>query len=215
MVMQPQQYQQPTVSPPAGGPMPDYGFITNPSTPPAKKLVGPPKSLLMKIVVAALGILIVLVIFGVIKSVLGGGGSDVASLTSVAQQQQSLIQISSGVKEQQGISTATLNSAITIKSTVTSAQQQLLAYIGASGGKVDPKQLELKVDSATDTQLKTAAAAGNYEQTYLSVMQSQLTDYKQYLKDAYGQISGAKGKALLNAQFDEAELLSQQLSPTQ
>lgn len=211
--MQPQQYQPPTAppNPGMGGPQPNYDFITNPVQPTGKKRWGGQQSTLFKIIVFGVGLLVLLIVFGIIRSALSGGNSSTTALNAVAQQQTAVAHIAGIAKDQQGIDTTTLNSANTAAVSVASSQAQLIAFSSSHGVKIDTKKLGLKIDVNVDNQLKTAVAAGTYDQTYSTVMQAQLKEYKQTLQQAYNQLSNPEGRNLLDDQFKQADLLLVQL----
>ena len=191
---------------------PDYNFIMDPTSPKVKKINLPTNSLLGRVAVVAGGLTVLLIVFIILKSVLGGNGSNSAAMVSVAQQQQVLIHISTAAKQQPGISIATQNSSATIFATMTSAQQDLITYLKTNHQKVSSNQLIQKESLSQDTTLTTAAAAGSYDATYSSTIQTSLSNYEQALKQAYAQTKGSKGKALLKEQFYGAEVLTAQIT---
>ncbi len=190
---------------------PNYDFITNPALVKKSPLAFPGGgSLVGRIALVLGGIIIVLIIFMVAKSLLVKPSST-TYFVAVAQDQQALIHVSSAVATQQGIHTSTLNSAVTVNTTVASAQNTLKLYLKNNSTKLSPTVLNLKVSTTTDTLLTSAASAGTYDQTYATTMQTLLNTYKSDLQRAYGQAKGPKGKALLNADYDGATLLLKQL----
>jgi len=216
MVMQPQQYQPPTMpqgSTP-GVPPPQYDFITSPASPPRKPLFSfGGQSLIMKLVLGGAALLVFIIVFSIVKNFSANSGNSPALLT-VVQQQQELVHLAAAANNQQGISSATLNSSTTVSSSVASAQQQLISYMSKNHIKVKTKQLNLKISAANDNELSAAATAGNYDQTYVTIMTAQLNAYKLALKQAYSKTAGPKGKALLSSQFDQASLLLLQIDPS-
>lgn len=178
--------------------------------------VGGNTSPIIKIGATLAGLLLIVIIFAIAKSLFSGGGNT-AALTTVAQNQQSMIHIiengpGADSQQQAPLSDNTQNFAATADASLNSAQQQLIQYMKNNGKKVSLKTLNLKIDSAIDQQLTTAAGNSTYESTFKQVMQSQLVNYEKSLRAAYQQTSGPKGRALLSQEFDGAQLLLQELN---
>lgn len=212
VVVQPEQ----TVSPQNVPSTPDYGFIMEPPKPPRKSLgmsgLGGSNSMPFRIAMVLGGLLVLIIIFAIAKS-LFSGGSNTQALTSVAQQQQSMIHIltnSSG--NQQALSANDLNFAATANVTLTSAQHDVIHYMAINGKKVKTMTLNLKISPTIDQQLTTAASDNTYDSTFKQVMQGQLNSYEQALNTAYKQTTGPKGRAMLKEQFQGAQLLLTQLN---
>lgn len=191
---------------------PDYGFIVNPAQAPMKKLsLFGGGSLLTKVALIG-GALVLIMIVGVTVKSLTSKPSGTAYFVAIAQDQQAIIHVSGATATQQNISTKTLNSAVTVNSSIKSAQSNLLAYIALSKSKPSPAQLNAKVSKTTDTQLTNAVGAGTYDSTYASVMNTLLETYSKDLKIAFSHTTGPKGKALLTSEYNDAQLLIKQLA---
>jgi hypothetical protein len=199
---------------PAPPPQPhEYEFITNPGKPPRQplnNLLPGGASMPMRIAVVVGGLFVLLILFLVIKGLVSGGGNTTA-LLNVAQQQQEIIHLSTNANQQTNLSITNQNSAVTTQASMTSAQTQLISYLGTNGHKVKSKDLEKGVSANLDQEFTTAIANNTYDSTYKQVMQSQLKNYQQALQTAYQQTSGPKGRKLLTDQFNAAKLLLQQL----
>jgi hypothetical protein len=215
------QPQQPAVTPPDAAPVgPDYGFITEPPKPQRQPFklpgLGNGSSLPVRIAVVAGSLLLLVIIFAIARSLLSGGGNTEV-LTNVAQQQQSMIHIlqnGAGENNQQQavLSDTNQNFAATAKLSLTSAQQELIQYMANNGKKVKTKNLSLKIDPKVDEQLSTAASNSTYDPVFKQVMQDQLTSYEKAIQAAYKETSGPKGRALLQQEFQGAQLLLTQLN---
>lgn len=205
---------QATPSEPAPtGPHPgNYDFIMNPGSAaqPKSSLPGA-NSMLMRVAVVSVIIIVLLVGFSFVKSLLSGS-TDLTPYVTVAQDQQALIHLTTNALTQPDISATNKTFSATTQLTVTSSQSQLFKYLTNNKKKLASKQLNLKVSSATDTQLATAESATTFNTTYKQVMQTELNTYMNDLKAAYQQSSGKKGRALLSSDFDQAQLLANQLN---
>jgi hypothetical protein len=194
-----------------GPPVQPYDFIMNPE----QQLPGQPglpgsNSPLMRILIIG-GLIVVLIIaFVVIKSMLGGS-SNLPKFVAVAQDQQEMIHITSIANQQATLSTENQNFSTTAQLSLSSAQSDLLKYLKANHQKVSVKQLNLKVSRQVDTELQNASAATTYNQTFNEIMQAQLSNYMSQLKAAYQTSESDKGRALLNDQYTQAQLLQDQL----
>lgn len=205
--MQPNQTQPGLVQPPAGAAPPpgQYDFIMNPNKP--KKTFVSASSFKTRIIIAAGGGLALLIVALVLVSILGSSGSiNTSALLVVGQKQNELARISqlpaSNADQQQ-----TQNFAATTRLTLLTDQQSLLNYLQARGVTIDPKSLELTMNLQTDSALKNAQTDGTYDQTYLSIAQSQLNSYAQALKQAYAGTSGHNERLLLQNEYNNVQLL--------
>ena len=208
------QPNQPPVSSP--GPYdPGYAFIMNPSQPPKRRVALPSVPglgpLATKVLIGLAGLVLVLIIFSVTKSALSGSGN-VPALTAVAQDQQELAHLSTNAALQTDISTTNQTFAATASLSLASAEAQLISYLSLNGHKLAAKQLSLKVSVSTDSSLTAAESTGNFNQTFVSIMQSKLGTYMSDLNTAYKLTKGAKGRALLVSDYKQAQLLLSQLS---
>jgi len=204
--------QQPTPSSSTPSPEhPDYSFIMEPpSTTRTPKFNLGSGSPILRIAVVAGGIVLLLILFGVIKGVLTDSNKAIPSLVSVAQYQQELVHLATnGTQNAQG--QGLKNFAYTAQLSLQSEQKDLITYLSNNGHKTSLKELNFKVSKTVDDQLATALTASSYDTTFKQAMQDSLTTYQNSLKQAYEQTSGPKGRALLQADFDAAQLLSKQL----
>lgn len=162
--------------------------------------------MITKIALIGGALLLILIIGVTIKSVTTKP-SGTSYFLAVAQDQQAILHVAGATAIQQNIATTTLNSAVTVNASMTSALSNLSAYLKSSGIKVSTAQLNAKISATTDTQLTNAVSAGTYESTYATVMDSLLQTYSKDLKIAYSHASGPKGRELLSAQYNDAQLL--------
>ncbi len=211
------QPQNPYPGPPPA-PQPNYDFILSPQTPAKTQGKNPlhSTSLPIRLLICLVGLFILVIVVVVIKGILSGKGTTWADWTSVAQQQQELIHLTSDVnqntQQQSNLSTTDQNFTQTSQLVLASEQQQLLAYMNSTSQKIDSKELSLRVSSAVDTELNTALGAGTFAQSFQQVMQQQLTQYEQDLNTANKATVGQKGQQLLKSDYNGAQLLTQQLS---
>ncbi len=224
-VSQPQQISpqmqgpQPAVQPQAYGNQGPYEFITNPATSERPASMLPSllngKSLRTRIIVLGGGLVGLLIIFSILKGLLAGS-FDVQPFLAVLQDQQELIHLSTEANQsstgQASLPASYQGFIATTQLTVTSVQSQLITYLALNKQQVSPKQLNLKISTATDTQLTGASASGNYTATFQQIMSSQLNTYTADLRSAYAQTTGKKGRAQLNDDYKQARLLIKQLN---
>lgn len=217
VILPPDQPSQNPVQPNTSSPNPDfsqpqgqpYDFIMNPQKPPKKSFFGGSTSPLIRVAIILVSILLLLLLLIILKNALAGKPK-LDSYVTVAQDQQELIHLATNASQQQDLSTNNHNLAATAQLSLASGQSQVLKYLSSNRFKVSAKTLALKVSANTDQQLASAEAAGTYNQTFQSIMQSQLNSYANDMKLAYQQNSGKNGRALLNNQYNQAVLLLQQ-----
>lgn len=141
-----------------------------------------------------------------------GGSSNMDQFLEIAQDQQQIIIVAKTADEQPTLSTASKNSAITTLSSTKTDQQSTLEYLAKNGKKVEPKDLAKTVNPALTEQLTASVAAGTFDSTYKDVMSTQLAAYSKHLKAIYDQTEGKNGRALLQDNYQNAQLLIQQLN---
>lgn len=186
-----------------------YDFIMNPNS--AKPIRGGALGgdvFLKRIGLLVGGVVVIFIIGAILFSKLAPKGN-VADMTSVAQRQQEIIRIATAAILQANSQDAK-NFVTNVQVTVTSSQQQLLAYMTANGIKVSTTVLGLDKSSQTDTLLANAASANNYDSTVTQNLTQQLQNYESLLQTAYHNTSGKNGRALLQSDFSGANLLIKQ-----
>ncbi len=137
-----------------------------------------------------------------------------ADLLAITERQQEIIRIGTAATAAAG-ATDVRNFVSNTNVSVTSDQQQLIAYLAKHGTKVGGKQLALDKNVQTDALLANAQAAGNYDGAVTQTLGSQLTTYEQLLKSAYNQTTSKSGKQLLQQIFTHTEALANQAKTIQ
>lgn len=214
---QPAVYGQPVAYQPAQAQPTDptghqqtYDFIMNPQKPVRTVSFPGASSLLGRVAVVGGGLIVLLILFSVVKGFLQTSPNK-ADFVSVAQSQQAVLHLADNALQQQTLSTTNQNFAITTQAGLGSEQSELFTYLKSVKIKVNDKEVALKISAATDQRLTTAAAASTYDSTFKEAAQAQLNEYMQALKTAYVHNTGPRGRALLNKDYDSAQLLLQQL----
>ncbi|HWB39099.1 MAG TPA: hypothetical protein VG604_02540 [Candidatus Saccharimonadales bacterium] len=195
----------------AGGETHAYAFITEPGQP-AKQSAMVTSSMPQRIAVVLGGVLVLIIIAVLLKGMLAGG-KNLTGVVAVVQDQQEMLHILNNATQQQGISGSNLQFVVTAQASLGSSQSALFTYLNNNHFIIKPQQLALKISTTTDKELATAAANTTYNQTFQQVMQLQLGTYTHDLKLAYDQ-SGPNGKALLNDDYNQAQLLAKLLNQT-
>jgi hypothetical protein len=179
-----------------------YDFFMNPQQPKKPGIVGP-SSVKSRLLLVVGGIVLLIIIFSVIGAILGGGPNPVQLQTIVAQDQQEIVRLNMAAAHT-ALSPETKNFAITAQFTITSDQQQLVAYLAKNGAKLSDKQLGLKHSAQNDQNLTTALSAGVYDQTFNGIMKTEMTSYARDLTTAYKSTKGITGRKLLKADYSSA-----------
>jgi len=194
------------------GPQSNYDFIMNPQRPakPRFSLLGH-GSMRKRLVMIGGGAIAFIIVVALAGSLLGGGtGSTVANLTSLAQTQAELARVAT-----EGSNQATQAGdqvlAVNIQLTLITQQKALLDLLAKSGKMPELKVLALKKDSTTDAQLTTAQQNSTYDIVFAQIMQAKLVAYRAELKTAYDADKGAKVRALLSTDYQQAALLLKQV----
>jgi hypothetical protein len=186
-----------------------YDFIMNPEKPKRKLSLNllRGKSLGKRILIIAAGAVVLIILIVGLSSLFGGSGNT-PEYIAVAQDQNELIRVANEATGHAAVQN-TNNLAESVQLSITSAQEQLLTYLGGNGHKVNSKELTATKDIKTDQELTAAEAASNYDVVFAQVMQSGLQGYIQDIKTVYPS-AGPKGKSMLINDYNGAKLLLSQ-----
>ena len=164
-------------------------------------------SLKKRLFIVGGGVTLLIIIAIVFFSVISGGGKGATQqLVEIAQEQTEIIRVADiGVTKAKGPTAKNL--AITIKYSITTAQNDLLVVLEKLGSKPGAKILVLKKNANTDKVLDAAAANNNFDETFTETMKSELVAYQVDLKKAYDAASSQTTKQVLADSYNGAGVL--------
>jgi len=139
---------------------------------------------------------------------------DATPLIALAQRQNELVRISNEPTAS-AFSQSTKNFAATTQYGLLTDQQTLLSFLKKNGTTPSHDVLIAATNKKTDTSLAQAKTVGSYDQTYVTIAQSQLTAYEKALQQAYATAKNANEKQILKTAYSHADLLLQQSKQTQ
>jgi hypothetical protein len=203
-------------NPPAPPRSDPYEFITAPATPQkrASLSLGGNSSMAKRVlIVVGGGSLLLIIIILLASLIFGGGSTNTESLISIAQEQTELDRVS-GIGVQNAVSQNIKNFASSTQISIFSDQQQLLAFLQQHGTKLKSKELAATASAKTDTALNTAIAASTFDETFTSIMQTDLKTYEQTLKQTFIKTKDPAVRQLLSTEYSNAQLLLEQISST-
>lgn len=188
-----------------------YDFIMNPAAPPPKKRlqVGGPNALMIKIGLIIGAVIAAMILVTVLINLFTGGKTSTDELRLLAQTQQELIRVAS-TGESDARNQNVKNFAKNAQLTITSQQVKALGYLASKDVDMKEKELNLKLNAATDKQLEQAEQTSTFDNVFLQVMQQSLESYSNELQTLYGSTSNTTVKKLLKDNFDQTQLLRQQ-----
>ena len=160
------------------------------------------------------GLLLLILAWIVIALISGSSQNSSAPLVGIAQQQNELARISLEA-DQNASAQPTQIFAITTNLSLESEQRAVLAYLHSFGSTPSSSVLQASLNAKTDSVLKAAQITGTYDQTYISIAQSELTSYENALQQAFVSTKNLQEKQLLSTAFTQARLLMQQSSQTE
>ncbi len=163
-----------------------------------------------RIMVVVGGLVIVVIFFSILSAVLSSGPTPASLQTVVAEDQAEIIHLSQGATNNAS-SAVTKNFAITSQFTLTTDQQELVAYLAQSKVKLTPAQLLASVSAKTDAALASGLSAGIYDQTYTQVMTTTFTTYANDINAAYKKTKGPNGRKILSKDYTSAIVYLKQL----
>lgn len=191
-----------------------YDFIMNPSAPPPKKRLPIPGSnsnpFLVKIGVIVSGVIILMILVTVALNLFTGGKTSTEEFRSLAQTQQEVIRVAE-IGDNDARSQSVKNAAKSIKLSVTTQQLKTLGYLSKNDITMKDKELKLKANTENDTKLDEANQTSTFDSVFLQVMRGVLESYANELKQLYDTTSNAQAKKIIKEDFEQTQLLSQQL----
>ncbi len=201
-----QEPQYPSTNP--GSP---YEFILNPQQHRKKRfsLGGGNLPLIIGAIVG--GAILLMIVIAAIASLLGGSGSaNKDNLIGLAQTQHELIRVSN-----QGVVSATQqttkNFAITIEYSMTTQQQGVTKLLSGEGVKLSSKDLVLKQNAVTDQQLAKAKTTSTFDEAFAKIMQSQLENYANTLKQLRDSASSKAERDLSSDYYQQTQFIISQI----
>lgn len=201
-------------TPPSLGPEP-YDFIRNYGTNKQRVPLLSGTSLKNRILIVVGGVMVLLLLVWVFAAIVSrASNASAAALIALAQRQTELARISQQ-PVQRATAAATQTFAVTTQLSLLTDQQTFVSFLSHHGISVSAKTLQATANAQTDAALQTAQTAGTYDQTYISIAQSELTSYEQALKQTYTSAKNLSERQLLSQAYDNAKLLSQQSSQTE
>ena len=209
MLMQPQQPdQQPSNS---GNP---YDFIMRS---PAEKPRGLKGALTSgsKAVRAAIfggGAIIILLLAIVLFSILGGSNANVEALSNLASQQNEILEIAD-IGAEKANDAVTKNLAVTVKLAVTDSQNDTLELLDKAGGGLKKNELA-KLSADLTSQLESADASGNFDDTFTKLLTEKLSAYRVSVQNAYKLSESSGEKQLLQNSFNGVNQLLGEQTPS-
>lgn len=210
--MNPQQpYYPPQPAPQPQPPANPYEFITDSSQTPKKPLLPTGNSMAQRLLIVLGGLFILVLVVVIFMNVVFGGSNNSTGFVSLAQQQNELVRVA-GIGTQQAQSQDTKDFAKAAQLSILSAQQQTLTLLQEHGTKVKPKELALKQNAQTDAAINSAVAASSFDATFKPIMESELRSYAASLKQAFLKTSKPAERQMLSNDYDDAQLLLEQLS---
>jgi hypothetical protein len=185
---------------------PQFDFMLKNSPPSKRRLALPNMPKPVKIAgVAIAGIILLILITNLFS---GRNSIDSQPFLKVVASGQEIIRVTelvngSGLSLQDPTIQA---EAVTVNSTLSSDQQQLISYLAQHKVKVTKLQLSAGLDKTTDEKLQAASQNNQLDPAYQSYLKTSLNDYAQALKTAYSP-AGPKAKEILKSAYDSTNTL--------
>ena len=187
-------------------PDPRFDFMLKDQPKPGRSFGLPALSKPVKIILGAVFAIFLLII---ISSVISGHkGGATKQITAVLARGQEVLRVTQQVQQLRLQDPTTQALAATVNATLSSDQQQLLAYLSTNHVKVSKVQLAADTDKSTDTNMQSASQNNSLDSAYDGYLKDNLNKYQTDLQAAYG-AAGPKGKVILkNALEGTTTLLS-------
>ena len=187
-----------------------YDFFMSPQQSQKRSLLPTGGGFGMKIGMLVGGAVLLMVIVGIVMSFIPSGLNE-KELTALAKSQNEVLRICTDAAGGKAQDSATREFAQTCQMTVTSRQQELLAYTGKHGLKLTTKSLAKSANAQSTRALAASVASSSYDQTFVTIMKADLNKYVADLQAAFKTAKSAEQKALLQNTFADEKALAIQL----
>lgn len=158
---------------------------------------------------------ILLVFFIILFAVASRGGENKTMFLGLLRQQAELARVAGLGASEPSVDQSLQNISANVQLVVASDSQQLQQTLAAKKITFKPKDIAKSVNAETDTSLAEAKAAANFTSIYVSILNTQLTDYEDSLQDAYNKTGSKSIKETLTNNYDHAQELKKQLAASQ
>lgn len=189
-----------------------YDFFLEPPVTPKRSLLSrlslPGNSFNRRLMLIGGSSLILVVVIILVGILLGGNGSTEANLTRIAALQNEITTISSTAVNQASQS-STQNLAVNAVVSLSSARDQLASLAAKFGSSLPINPLPVNAAAIT-SRLSEAVAASQYDPVYVTVMQSELTAYRQALSAGYNGTKNSSLRLMLTTDYSGVKLLLDQ-----
>lgn len=204
-------HPQQTTSPQSAGAPNPYDFVLNQ---PQKKNSRLPSSKSGRILIIAVVGVLLLVIGAVVVGILGSGDKGPKDYLITAVKQQSELARISEIAATKARSYETANLAATTRYTILSDQQNTLDLLKKIKVKIGQRELLQSKDSRNDDTLTQADQTNQFDDVYVKLLQSKLTEYQGTLKQAFNMSKNNTTQQLLSAAYKNAGMLANPPTPS-
>lgn len=197
-------YMQPNSPTPTPG---AYDFITN-NAPQQQTSALPqlPKGNKKLLLLGGAGLFVIILVFGAL-AIFSGNDPTQEQIASIAARQQEIVRISTiAVKDAR--SSDTLVYASTVKATVQSQQNRLLAVVKT---KPDNKVLASKRSETTEKRLEAARQSNRFDEAYIEYITKELTTYQNELRALNDLVELKRTKTVISDSFSSNGLILKSL----
>ncbi|MGF7229144.1 MAG: hypothetical protein ACQR33_04125 [Candidatus Saccharibacteria bacterium] len=193
-----------------------YDFIMNQNKSAPKKplnLVDPSSKngFLLKIGFIVGGVVLFMIITAIGVNLLTSSKTNTTDIVSLAETQAELVRVTGTLAAGQANDQTVKNVATNTALTLSTQQQKTVAFLATKGVKLTTKQLALKKDSTTDTQLQAATASSTFDTVFTQLLRKQLSSYTDDLQTYYKNATNTTVKTLLQQDYAQAQLLEAQI----
>jgi len=203
--MQPNDYPQPSYSPPSPPSVDPYDFLkqTNQPSSPLNLMKG--KSFKFRILLIVLAFLVIVIILAIVKSILSSNsGLNMPSMYAVLSSQQEINTLAL-TGSQSSTSQSYLNFSYTALATSATNELQLTALLKANGHQLNPALIVTQPSLAA--QLTQAQQNSTFDASYGPMISAQLQNYRTVLVNAYKLNTSPVIREYLNGDYLNAGLL--------
>jgi ribosomal protein L33 len=193
-----------------------YDFIMNPNAPAPKKPLGlgGKNAFLVKIGLIAGGAVVLMIVIAIVVNSLTGSKTNTADLEALAATQTEIVRVAAQGTGGSSSATNVKSLAISTQLTILTQQETTINYLSTKNIKLNSKKLSANKNAETDTKLQAASNSSTFDTVFVGVMKDQLASYLSDLETYYKNSQNSDIKAILKTDFQQTQLLQQQIPST-
>lgn len=188
-----------------------YDFITNPTPPPNKPVLG--GSMKSRMIIVVGGFFLAMILLWIVSTIVSSGGKQATTnLKRVVAEEQEIIRVTT-LAETDAIGSDAKGYALTVNFVMTSNQKSISDQLLTQKIKLTKEEQAMKMNPKTDEILKSSKTNNQYDSTFINTVDELLKKHQKTVKNAFDTTDSLKTKEVLKKIHEDCETLLSAKSP--